>query len=590
MLTFKLKQKKSWHTYLESYINMKMNVPLRQNIESLIIEKLNLKSSQLRLKNEASDQDSSNMNGGGSQFFYNFLNIYKQEEVLQPKILDLTYQECDDTFTILNITKDFPEQLVESNLLFTFCQQYLVLDQTIRFIDYTTSQQCQQQYNSLQLHLTVEIAEAVSIQAIQMLSNITLIDPSQVTQIFEKLKLSYERANSKLSGLFTLQFFQFLLNNHKALIFDFEKTLFRFFEKQLSINFHNPLLVARLYLFLKKNKEIILTQAPAIFHQLFPSLLKTLAWFKNETLLYLEEFLPHIMINNSIERVIELFNSILDLPFTTLVLELQDYYFKQTDRGDYKQIFAKRYHIFVNYMKRDLSDPTYLPSQFNSEQLRVKLYRCMQDLSVQTTRIRQIQQAVFEIIICKHKCMIKLERDMFIDVLRSFAIDTKKRDIIIMMTWLIGEFLTDSGEVQCDSEDALEYFSALENVFYETLRQNHICLLKDSVIKRRVLLNFDKQMLQNQQNEDIDVFPLRLIFVLITSVTKISMRYKFLIPRAKILIQQILKMGQQYRIELIEKAEEQSNLLMNPAAATYLLNFNESDDSEYESDVQDQIQ
>ena len=161
------------------------------------------------------------------------------------------------------------------------------------------------------------------------------------------MKVSYERANSKLSGLFTLEFFQFLINYHDHLIFDIEKTFYRFFEKQLSINFHNSMLVSKLFLFLDKNQKLILKHAPSIFHDLFPSLLKTVCWFKTETLGYMEKFLPLIMLNNKIDKVIELFHAILDLPFTTLILELQDYYFKDTRRGDYRLIFDKRHHEFV---------------------------------------------------------------------------------------------------------------------------------------------------------------------------------------------------------------------------------------------------
>jgi len=124
----------------------------------------------------------------------------------------------------------------------------------------------------------------VTIQAIKILSYACKDDQNFLTQVFEKLKTVYDRVNKRLSGLFAIEFFQFLLDNHKHLIYDLEKSIVGFFESRLSVNFHNPMLVARLFLFLQQNHELILKIAPSIYRDLFPALLKPVAWFKNETI------------------------------------------------------------------------------------------------------------------------------------------------------------------------------------------------------------------------------------------------------------------------------------------------------------------
>lgn len=87
--------------------------------------------------------------------------------------------------------------------------------------------------------------------------------------------------------------------------------------------------------FLQTNYINLTTIYQSVYLELFPSFLKPLAWLKSDNLhLYTTSILPSIIIlnadtylNNSQifdgnNPIIELFHRIVDLPFTTLVLEI----------------------------------------------------------------------------------------------------------------------------------------------------------------------------------------------------------------------------------------------------------------------------
>jgi AP-5 complex subunit, vesicle trafficking len=114
----------------------------------------------------------------------------------------------------------------------------------------------------------------------------------------------YKRVNSKLSGHFALEYFQFLLDHQKELIFDIEGVLLSFLDHRLSTSFNDPQLVSQLFTFLTTNHDLLMDICPSLYTTYYPSLLKPLAWFKNETLTpFLSLILPSIIKLNA-QRII----------------------------------------------------------------------------------------------------------------------------------------------------------------------------------------------------------------------------------------------------------------------------------------------
>ncbi|TNV83110.1 hypothetical protein FGO68_gene9173 [Halteria grandinella] len=169
--------------------------------------------------------------------------------------------------------------------------------------------------------------------------------------------------------------------------------------------------------------------------------------------------------------------------------------------------------------------------------------------------------------------LIVSEKALFLYVLDSVALEDAMQDLVLQLTWQVVEKVTNFC-VQLSEQDAFDYFTAFENTGYQLFKSeiHHNSMLKDSIKKRKALMgNYKQEVKVDGKIKMQETFPIRLIQVVLTSMSQVALNFKFLIPRAHIFVHSILKQQAILREEIVDLAQLQVNILSNPAASTLLL-------------------
>lgn len=96
------------------------------------------------------------------------------------------------------------------------------------------------------------------------------------------------------------------------------------------------------------------------------------------------------------DKIKELSHRLLDLPLTTLVLEVQDCYYINKSNGQkrsLRKIVAKHVHEFCLYLTSNNSDNGgWISDKFENNE--TYLDRCIDEFNTTTTRVNQVQTCI----------------------------------------------------------------------------------------------------------------------------------------------------------------------------------------------------
>ena len=171
-----------------------------------------------------------------------------------------------------------------------------------------------------------DLHEAITAEALKLLDLLCQRNASIVTRIFpivkrfaiDKFNAHIRRTNSRHSPVAFLAAMQFFINhNEVTTMFDVDPIFRSFFHDYLRRYYRNNLLAFETLRFCIFNKRKLLTHTNML-SLYFPALLKLVAWHPRSFLKEFTELLPALVSPSS---CMELFHSILDLPFLASVME-----------------------------------------------------------------------------------------------------------------------------------------------------------------------------------------------------------------------------------------------------------------------------
>ena len=183
------------------------------------------------------------------------------------------------------------------------------------------------------LSYTREMVESAIVQVLKCLDVVSRKDPSVVSLVFPHLRRMFERVmilrRSESCGVALCEILKYFINHSYLVIFDLEPVLSHFFSVHIpSLVPGSPVVAMEAVVFLVEYASILSQFQSHIFSKFFPSVLRLAAWFPRTAGSELVALIPSWVRAGA--PIVDLLNTILDLPLITAVSELsacaQDYY------------------------------------------------------------------------------------------------------------------------------------------------------------------------------------------------------------------------------------------------------------------------
>lgn len=197
---------------------------------------------------------------------------------------------------------------------------------------------------------TRELMESSIVELLKCLDIVSKRDPTVVSALFPHLRRTYERViilkQNESLGIALCEILRYFLNHSYLVIFDIEPVLTHFFSFHLSRlvsvtssdNSHcakRSIIAMEAVVFLLEFAPVLAHIHPGILSKHFPSILRLASWYPRGAGSEISALIPHLIKAGA--PLVDLFNTILDLPLITAVSELtfsvEDYVEKPTNNG-----------------------------------------------------------------------------------------------------------------------------------------------------------------------------------------------------------------------------------------------------------------
>lgn len=457
-----------------------------------------------------------------------------------------------------------------------------IFDQSENYLEANKNKNLLEKNNDYNLNLI----EAAVWESVKIINLICEIDNSLVSTINMRIKQVYERIALKQSGLVFLEILQFYINNYSLILIDLDNYISQFFKLKLRFNYKYEMLSFTTLEFLYKNREI-LNQSTEVFSTYFPLILKIFATFPK----FLEtKFFTLIDFMTKPNTVNELFNYILDLPAAILIIEnfecYMSFYNNNHSKLDVEEIFQAEFVKLVKFLLRDEGFGQENLSTFPSIESYNKQLKVIFESSVITTRVHstttivpKMMKKFLDVIIQHDECesaaetivliferfshfhenphykeeirklfIRKLEeifvkwdrivtrlREKFIAEVNNNYSNRTKRELICLLCWSLGEFLTKEDDNPYEDKGISETFACLEKLLRENIKYfvsdggNDYMVIKSEDTVEDMVKWYDTYFIEKTTEEEISNE--RLLVVIITALCKLAVKYKNYVSR-----------------------------------------------------------
>lgn len=394
----------------------------------------------------------------------------------------------------------------------------------------------------------LEMQHCCLVEAVHALDFLCQLDASlvpEVTPIMQRLTGSYLTSHVVVSTALL----QFLLHHGAAVLFNTDEVLSQFFERVVSQAHRCTTTALEVVRFVKGNlAQLCSTPGTSILEKYFPALLKILAWSPQNFKAEFENILPSFM---SAKTSVEVFYSLVDLPTLTAALVIDSEMSSSSESVQQKRrsslspefqasmMFVlrdesgigdtfdgiARFHVLVadlathpRVVRCSEHGPQLLSCFFATfvhhadAELAARLLPAMLErLSVcfgsrgYCERLRKALADVLPKLFRRFPDMTFLLSSELVDFLSHTASYDTAPDFFTNLVWAVGEFASPNESSLFTPRVITDYFEVLECVTFE-------------------MLGFPT-LLQRERR-------LRLLCVLITSLSKLAVRSQDLVPRA----------------------------------------------------------
>lgn len=429
------------------------------------------------------------------------------------------------------------------------------------------------------------LIEATVLESLKIINLICLIDNSLVSTISIRINQAYERIALKQSGLVFLEVLQFFINNNSLMIIDLDNYINQFFKLKLKYNYKYEMLSFSTLEFLYTNKNI-LSEMTQIFTSHFPLLLKIFVTFPK----YIDsKFYVLIEYMTKPNTINEVFNYILDLPCVILIIENFEEYInnKLNNKLEIEDLFQADYSKIISYLLRDEAygqENVNLVMNIDSYCAKIK---CLFESLIFTTRVYSTTNIVpklvnkyLEVIIEREDCnaacdvitlifdrfsvfnegedkyiakmrnlMLKKLEEIFIkwpniikeleekiisEVKHNFS-NLVKRELICLLCWALGEYLTNDCTDEVYNEDGVKNtYECLEKLLLENIE---IFFKGKNEIQEESYNNSVEEILNWYVNycaekyTEKELLDERILTILIIALCKLAVKFKSFVSR-----------------------------------------------------------